>query len=128
MISSVLEDHVEQAALQWLTDMGWDIEYGPNISPTDAKTPGTERDSYRDVVLAERLREAIRRVNPHIPSGRQDEAAPMLLNPNLPRPVQANRQMHRWRVEGVPVQFQKDGETREQIVKLITFQNVANND
>ena len=128
MISSVLEDHVEQAALQWLTDMGWDIEYGPNISPTDAKTPGTERDSYRDVVLAERLREAIRRLNPHIPSGAQDEAARMVLNPNIPGQVQANRQMHRWLVEGVPVQFQKDGETRGDRVKLIDFENVANND
>jgi len=36
--------------------------------------------------------------------------------------------MHRWLVEGVPVQFQKDGETRGDRVRLIDFENVARND
>ena len=128
MTSFLLEDHIEQAALQWLVGLGWGIAHGPDISPPDANTPGSERDTYRQVILPHRLRAAIRRLNPHIPAGAQDEAARMVMNPNIPGQVQANRQMHRWLVEGVPVEFQKDGETRGDRVRLIDFDDVARND
>lgn len=124
----ITEDHVEQATLEWLAALGWGVGNGPAVSPPDAKTPGTERDTYREVLLKHRLRGAIRRLNPHIPKGAQDEAARMVLNPNIPGQVQANRQMHRWLVDGVPVEFQKDGETRGDRVRLVDFSDVAAND
>jgi type I restriction enzyme R subunit len=127
-ISIVNEDAVEQAALLWLAEHGWETGHGPDFSPPDAKTPGTERDTYREVALKHRLRAAIRRLNPHIPAAAQDEACRMVLNPNIPGQVQANRQMHRWLVEGVPVQYQKDGETRGDRVKLADWADVAGND
>ncbi|WP_438635777.1 type I restriction endonuclease subunit R [Methyloversatilis discipulorum] len=127
-ISIVNEDAVEQAALLWLAEHGWETGHGPDFSPPDAKTPGTERDTYREVALKHRLRDAIRRLNPHIPAAAQDEACRMVLNPNIPGQVQANRQMHRWLVEGVPVQYQKDGETRGDRVKLADWADVAGND
>jgi len=111
-MKGVTEDHVEQATLEWLAALGWEVGHGPDVSPPDAKTPGTERDTYREVALRHRLRDAIGRLNPHILVCAQDEACRMVLNPNIPGQVQANRQMHRWLVEGVPVQYQKDGETR----------------
>jgi type I restriction enzyme R subunit len=128
MASGVTEDHVEQATLEWLSALGWEVGHGPDVSPPDAKTPGNERDTYRDVTLRHRLRDAIRRLNPHIPAGAQDEACRMVLNPNIPGQVQANRQMHRWLVEGVPVQYQKDGETRGDRVKLVDWTDSARND
>lgn len=128
MASGVTEDHVEQATLEWLAALAWEVGHGPDVSPPDAKTPGTERDTYRDVALRHRLRDAIRRLNPHIPAGAQDEACRMVLNPNIPGQVQANRQMHRWLVEGVPVQYQKDGETRGDRVKLVDWSDTAGND
>jgi type I restriction enzyme R subunit len=124
----ISEDHVEQAALQWLAALGWEVAHGPDISPPDAKTAGTERDTYREVVLKHRLRDAIQRLNPKIPSGAREEAARMVLNPNIPGQVQANRQMHRWLVEGVPVQYQKDGETRGDRVWLVDWVTVTGND
>ncbi len=127
-MKGVTEDHVEQATLEWLAAMGWEVGHGPDVSPPDAKTPGTERDTYREVALRHRLRDAIRRLNPHIPAGAQDEACRMVLNPNIPGQVQANRQMHRWLVEGVPVQYQKDGETRGDRVKLVDWTDTARND
>lgn len=127
-MKGVTEDHVEQATLEWLAALGWEVGHGPDVSPPDAKTPGTERDTYREVALKNRLRDAIRRLNAHIPTGAQDEACRMVLNPNIPGQVQANRQMHRWLVEGVPVQYQKDGETRGDRVKLVDWTDVARND
>jgi type I restriction enzyme R subunit len=124
----ISENHVEQAALQWLAALGWEVAHGPDISPPDAKSAGTERDTYREVVLKHRLRDAIQRLNPHIPPGARDEAARTVLSPNIPGQVQANRQMHRWLVEGVPVQYQKDGETRGDRVRLVDWGAVAGND
>ena len=45
------EANVEAAMLEWLAALGWEIGHGPDMSPPDAKTPGTERDSYREVPL-----------------------------------------------------------------------------
>ncbi len=50
----VTEDAVEQAMLEWLAGLGWSVAHGPDISPPDPKTPGTERDSYREVALLPR--------------------------------------------------------------------------
>ncbi len=49
------EDTVEQAALEWLADIGYDIVHGPDIAPGE---PAAERTSYTDVVLEGRLRDA----------------------------------------------------------------------
>src|SRR5574337_758647 len=97
-MSIVSEGAVEQAALQWLAALGWEVGHGPDVSPPDPKTPGTERDSYRQVALPQRLRAAIARLNPHIPPAAREESARMVLHPNIPGPVQANRQMHRWQI------------------------------
>lgn len=122
------EADVEVSMLDWLAALGWEVGHGPDVSPPDAKTPGTERDSYREAALKHRLRDAIRRLNPHIPAGAQDEACRLVLNPNIPGPVQANRQMHRWLVEGVSVEYQRDGETRGDRVRLVDWSDVARND
>ena len=37
------EADVEQAALDWLADLGWGVAHGPDIAPD---TPGAERTDY----------------------------------------------------------------------------------
>ncbi len=48
------EDDLEQAVLEWLENLGYKIEAGPNIAG-DGDFP--ERTSYADVVLEGRLEE-----------------------------------------------------------------------
>ena len=55
------ESHVEDAALEWLSGLGYAVLHGPDISP-DGPTP--ERISYDQVLLTVRLREALERLNP----------------------------------------------------------------
>ena len=125
---AITEDEVEQAALQWLAELGWQVAHGPDISPPDARTPGTERASCREVVLAGRLRAAIARLNLQIPAGARDDALKRVLSPGVPGLVNTNHQLHRWLVDGVPVEFQKDGQTRGGRVRLLDFDDAAAND
>lgn len=127
-MSGISEDAVEQAMLEWLATLGWQTAHGPDISPPDAKTPGTERDTYRDVALRHRLAAAIAKLNPHIPPVARDDALRHVLRPNVLGLVNANRQLYRWLVDGVPVEFQKDGETRGDRVRLVDFTDIAAND
>jgi type I restriction enzyme R subunit len=127
-MSGITEDAVEQAMLEWLAALGWQTAHGPDISPPDAKTPGTERDSYRDVALRHRLAAAIAKLNPHIPPSARDDALRHVLHPNVPGLVNANRQLYRWLVDGVPVEFQKAGDTRGDRVRLVDFTDITAND
>ncbi|KAA6124498.1 type I restriction endonuclease subunit R [Cupriavidus cauae] len=124
----ITEDAVEQALVEWLAALGWQTAHGPHISPPDSKTPGTERDTYRDVALRHRLAAAIAKLNPHVPAVARDDALRQVLSPNVVGLVNVNRQLYRWLVDGVPVQFQKDGETRGDRVRLVDFTDVAAND
>ena len=66
-MSLLREDHVEQAALQWLSSLGWDVAHGSDTATPDARTPGSERDSYRQVCPQLRLQAAVRRPDPPHP-------------------------------------------------------------
>jgi type I restriction enzyme R subunit len=61
----VTESVVEQAALAWLESIGWSVHYGVEIAPEE---PGAERDDYGQVVLAQRVRDAVARLNPALPA------------------------------------------------------------
>ena len=68
---SLTESIVEDAALTWLRELGYAICHGPDIAPGE---PAAERDSFGDVVLVGRLRDAIHRLNPSIPDDAQGQS------------------------------------------------------
>jgi type I restriction enzyme R subunit len=119
------EDQLEQETLSWLTDVGYTSIYGPDIA-VDGNTP--ERSNYIQVVLVERLRNAINRLNPLVPLVAREDALQQVLNLDTPVLLAANRHFHRLLVNGVPVQYQKDGETRGDFVRLIDFTDAAANE
>ena len=81
---SLNESIVEDAALEWFLlrrllrqgyegqegfggqvgELGYAVGHGPHLAPGE---PAAERDSFGEVVLVGRLREAIRRLKPAIP-------------------------------------------------------------
>ncbi len=112
------EDQLECEALGWLADVGYTHAYGPDMAP-DGPVP--ERANYRQVVLTGRLREAIDRLNPGVPALAREDALTQVLDLGIPALMSANRQFHRLLVTGVPVQYQKEGETRGDFVRLIDW-------
>ena len=119
------EDQLEQEALGWLGELGYQHLYGPDIAH-DGDNP--ERESYREVVLAMRLRAAVARLNPAVPLAAREDAVRQVLELGVPVQLSANRLFHRLLVSGVPVQYQKDGETRGDFVRLIDWADVKANE
>ncbi|MCW8163075.1 type I restriction endonuclease subunit R [Stutzerimonas stutzeri] len=119
------EDQLEQETLGWLSELGYVHLYGPDIA-CDGNNP--ERESYRDVLLAMRLRTAIARLNPQVPLAAREDALRQVLELGVPVQLSANRLFHRLLVGGVPVQYQKDGETRGDFVRLIDWAGARANE
>jgi type I restriction enzyme R subunit len=119
------EDQLEQEALSWLVETGYRHLCGYDIAP-DGKD--AERSDYVQPVLIERLRSAIARLNPLIPLVAREDAIKQVLDLGTPALLAANRHFHCLLVNGVPVQYQKDGETRGDFVLLIDFAEASQNE
>ena len=119
------EDQLEQECLAWLADVGWQHRYGPDIAP-DGDAP--ERDNYRQVLLLGRLRSAVAALNPTVPAAAREDAIRQLLDLGTPVLLAANRHFHRLLVGGVPVEYQQDGETRGDFVRLVDWADPSRNE
>ncbi len=119
------EDQLEQETLVWLGEVGYSHLHGPAIAP-DGESP--ERANYQQVLLPFRLREAIHRLNPDIPTAAKEDALKQVMDLGIPALLTANRHFHKLLVGGVPVQYQKDGETRGDFVRLIDWANPRKNE
>ena len=125
-MAAFTESEVEDAALDWLTSLGWNIAHGPDIAPD---TPGAERSGYGEVVLERRLRDALARLNPDLPAAALDDALRRLIRPEGPTPEVRNRAFHRMLTDGVTVEYRAgDGATRGVQVQVVDFSDPANND
>ncbi|MGA9771412.1 MAG: type I restriction endonuclease subunit R [Blastocatellia bacterium] len=124
---SINEDIFEQASLKWFSELGYLTLSGYYIAPApDGIAP--EREDYRQMILIGRLRSRLVNINPTIPLIAIEDVLRQIINPNLPSLIQANRQFHRWLRDGVPVEFQCNGETIGDRVWLVDFANPDNND
>jgi type I restriction enzyme R subunit len=59
------ESELESVALSWLYSSGFTVLPGPSIAPGEL---AAERTSYEQVILEDRLRAALKRLNPCIPA------------------------------------------------------------
>lgn len=125
-MSPFAESHVEEATLGWLAELGYGTAGGLDIGP-DADA--SERESYGDVLLVERVRKAITRLNPTLDPETQAEVLKRLVQAETPSLVAENRRLHGYMVEGVPVETRRpDGSTGGELVRLIDFENPEAND
>lgn len=122
----IAESHVEEAALEWLEDLGYAIAHGPDISP-DGAAP--ERENYGQVMLTGRLRAALARLNPHLEPETLEGVVRRLQQAETPSLVEENRRLHRMLVEGVDVEITRpDGSIGGETARLADFANLASND
>jgi type I restriction enzyme R subunit len=126
MSKAFTESTVEDAALAWLEASGWHVAHGPEIDPD---VPAAEREGYGEVVLAQRLRDALARLNPELPRDVLEDAFRKLTRPDSADLMQRNRALHRLPVDGVTVEYRDaEGAIRGAQARVIDFDDPAGND
>ena len=125
-MTTLTEADIEQAVLDWLSGVGWQVAHGPDIAPD---TSNAERDDYGQVVLQRRLRDALADLNPGLPSDALDDAFRRLTRPEGSTLEAHNRAFHRMLVNGVTVEYRDgEGRIRGAQVRAIDFDNPTAND
>lgn len=120
------EDDLEQVCLGYLSDLGYEIKHGPDIGPGGE---AQERDSWSEIILGERLVESIQKINPGVDYLVANEAKSVFLRNESQSLASENLRRYELLVNGVTVETRvKSGETRHQLIRLIDFENLANND
>ena len=121
----ITENSIEEFAIELLEKLGYESVYGPDIAP-DGEIP--ERESYEQVLLIDRLRKALKRINRNMPADVLEDAIKEIRRIHSPELLTNNETFHRFLTEGIPVSKRVEGDDRGDLVWLIDFKNPYNND
>lgn len=120
----ITENIIEASAIEILQSQGWEYINGKEISPEGLFC---ERDNYQQIILTNRLRKAIAKINPYIPVDAQEAAVQKVLRIYSPVLLHNNEEFHKLMVEKVKIPYQQNGYERSHEVALIDFENTNNN-
>lgn len=124
MRNSITENEIEEIALAYLQNLGYNYLNGLEISP-DGEHP--ERQ-YADVVLISRLRDAIDKLNPTITQDAKEDALKKLLRTDSPNALINNQNVHKYLTEGIDVEVRKSDGIRGEKVYIVDFVNAETNE
>jgi type I restriction enzyme R subunit len=124
-MSRITESAIEEFALALFEKQGYQYAYGPDIAP-DSDNPA--RLSFADVLLPDKLRAAVARINPTISFDIREDAIKQIERISSPELLSNNETFHRMLTEGIKVTCQKNGDSRGDLVWLIDFQDPEQND
>lgn len=125
-MSAFDEKGVEEAALGYFTKLGYQVLHGPDVAPGELVS---ERETYEEVILRCRLREAIRRINPRATSTVIEEAIRIVNRAESQSPIEENYRLHRLITEGVSVEYRDStGTLCTDRLWLVDFERPQSND
>ena len=115
------EDWFEQVIVEHLVDnLGYDHLYGPDVRRSS--------DDYRDVFLPDVLPDALTRINKGLPSAAIDEVILKISNVEGGTLEQRNETFNDYLQSGVEVRYFDGEQDRDEIVRLLDFDDPGNND
>jgi len=122
----ITEDQLEQLCLNWFREGGYEYANGYDIAH-DGDAP--EREDYKQVLLTDRLLDALQCINPQIPVPTlEEQVVHVLSKPEHPVLTQNNRNFQQYLLEGMPVEYaDKNDKKQTDHVQLIDFHNPDNN-
>ena len=124
----ITEADVEENVLAILKSLNYDIIRGSD----EVHLPGGSqalRQDYKDVVLVDKLRYALRKINPTIPEEAREQALKQVLRSESQKLIVDNENFHKMLVDGIDIPVKgKDGEERHEKVWLFDFENLENNE
>ena len=124
-MNKITEQDIENASLEILEELGYEIIHGINIAP-DSETP--LRSKWSDVILEPRLKESIKSLNPKLPEDAIEESIKKLKRLSTINLIKSNQKFHEYLTEGIPLEYRaKNGKITSDNIKLIDYQNPNNN-
>lgn len=121
-MSRASESDLENHVLHLLGEIGHGYAPGESFDPEQT----TERESYHGTILSQRLKATIQRLNPQAPPDAVDSAVNALRDGVLHELIQENMRLHRLMVDGVPVSYERGGETIHDRLRLVDWSNAEN--
>jgi type I restriction enzyme R subunit len=125
MSKSITEPDIEVHNLELLKALGYGYKNGYTLEPEGA---APERQSFGDVLLKDRLTQALARINPHLSPDTRHEAQRKVQNIASPDLINNNETFHRYLTEGITVEYNKNGETKGKKLWLIDWKTPENNE
>ncbi|WP_313340064.1 type I restriction endonuclease subunit R [Sedimentibacter sp.] len=120
------ESQLEEAALEWFEELGYELAFGPDIAP-EGEYP--EREDYSDVILAERLKDALTRINPKMPASAIKDAFRQIAIPQSPSLIMNNKSFQKMITDGIDVRVkQADSSYRTEKVYVFDYEKPLNNE
>lgn len=129
------EDQIEQMTLDFLRDLGWEVQHGAEISidedphaPLENRETTAERD-FEQVVSADRLKRKITELNPSLPYDKLDEVVRKIVRNSDTNDILNNRDFHQLLTDGVDYEYRdENGNIRTQKAAFFDHDNLENND
>jgi len=120
------ESQLEEAALEWFEELGYEKVFGPDIAP-EGEYP--EREDYTEVILIERLKDALQRINPKKPNSAIEDAVRQITIPQSPSLIMNNKSFQKMITDGIDVLIkQNDGSYRTEKVYIFDYSKPLNNE
>lgn len=116
-MTKITENEIELFAIELFEKLGYNYIYAPEL----------ERN-HEEVLLKDRLLNAAEKINPSLPQSAIEDAIKQIERIKSSELLSDNETFHKLLVEGVKVDIQRDGITRGEIVHLVDFDDVSNND
>ncbi|MBN1078300.1 type I restriction endonuclease subunit R [Clostridium botulinum] len=120
-INSQFESLVEQAAIKWFKDLGYEYSHGSQISRDDRK-------DTTEVVLNKVLMDSLKNINSEVRESCIEDAYRILKTFNYPTIENNNKDLHDLIRNGVKVTYNDEsGEEVGEIIKVIDYEEITNN-
>lgn len=125
-MSDFMENNLEQAAMEWFRDLGYQTQYGPDISPGGSFS---ERESFGDVVLYDRLHSALKRINRQYSDDIIAGLVKKITRQQSMSIVQNNMKFQKLLTEGIDVETRRqDGSVRTEKAYVFDGIDIENNE
>jgi type I restriction enzyme R subunit len=123
----ITEEHVEENVLDILKSLEYDIIRGSN----EEYLPGGSsalRSDYKEVIIVDKLRYALKKINPTAPEEAREQAIKQILRTESQKLIINNESFHKLLTDGISIPVKKGGEERHIIINLFDFNNLENNE
>lgn len=118
------ENELELVALRWLEEVGY-----TSVSAKELEDSGmSKRKDYKEVVLKDRLQEALVAINPNVSIEVIDEAIKKITVPEHPNMEVNNQTFHKYITDGIEIPTRENNRNVTKRILLFDFEEPRNND